>query len=116
MFQDWLSEEIRKSGLSYSEIARRGGITHGRISQVIGGENPGMAFCAGIARGLNLPPDLVLEKAGIIPASRNQAERPAERFAREIEQLPLEDQELVFDLMERLRQLRAAPSDPLATS
>lgn len=111
-FQDWLGGEIRKSGLNYSEIARKGGISHSRISQVMGGDPPGTVFCIGVARGLNLSPDLVLEKAGIIPATHPAQERPAVRFAREIEQLPLEDQKLVFDLMERLRRLRAAPKAP----
>lgn len=74
-FQDWLGSEIERSGLSYSEIARRGNITHGRISQVMAGDQPGSAFCVGIARGLDLPPALVLEKAGIIPPEPGKVER-----------------------------------------
>ena len=67
-FVDWLTGEIRQSGLSYSEIARRGGISHVRISQVMNGEPPGANFCLGIARGLNLPPEEVMRRAGILPS------------------------------------------------
>lgn len=71
-FQEWLTEQIEKSGLSYREVAQRGGISQGRISQVIGGENPGERFCIGIARGLGLPPAVVLEKSGILPPQPRQ--------------------------------------------
>lgn len=51
-FRDWLLDQIRTSGLSNSEIARRGGISHARISQVLRGEAPGEKFCRGIARAV----------------------------------------------------------------
>jgi len=66
-FNEWLLQEIERSGLSNSEIARRGGISHARISQVLAGQNPGADFCIGIARGLGLIPEDVLRRAGILP-------------------------------------------------
>ena len=85
-FVDWLTGEIRQSGLSYSEIARRGGITHGRISQVMSGELPGANFCLGIARGLNLPPEEVMRRAGILPSLPPEVaeEREVIRIVREL--------------------------------
>ena len=69
-FNDWLRQKITESGLSHSEIARRGGTSHSRISQVLTGDKPGSAFCVAIARAFNLPPEYVLEKAGIVPLSQ----------------------------------------------
>lgn len=66
-FSEWLQQKITESGLSQSEIARRGGTSHARISQVLAGEKPGASFCLAIARAFHLPPEYVLEKAGIVP-------------------------------------------------
>lgn len=70
-FNDWLLIQIRKSGLSQSEIARRGGISHARISQVLAGETPGEKFCKGIAQGLNIPADIVFREAGKLPQRKD---------------------------------------------
>lgn len=67
-FNEWLLGKIRESSLSNSEIGRRGGISHARISQVLAGEAPGVDFCKAIARGLQLPPEEVLRMAGHLPA------------------------------------------------
>ena len=64
-FVDWLEHEIWKKRVTYSEVARRGGISHSRISQVLGGETPGWEFVAAVARALEQPLDLVAKKAGL---------------------------------------------------
>jgi len=66
-FSEWLLQKIEESGLSYSEIGRRGGISHARISQVINGEKPGADFCVAVARGLKISPAEVLRQAGFLP-------------------------------------------------
>lgn len=64
-FQEWLAEQISKSGLSYSELGRRGGISHSRISQIINGDGlPGEKFCLAMGKALDLPPETVLKRAG----------------------------------------------------
>jgi len=87
-FSEWLLGKIRESGLSNSEIARRGGTSHARISQVLAGDAPGVDFCNAIARGLQVPPEEVLRKAGHLPAV------PAE----------VEDEREVIGLYRRLEQ------------
>jgi transcriptional regulator with XRE-family HTH domain len=76
-FSKWLLEKIEDSGLSYSEIGRRGEISHARISQVIGGEKPGWDFCVAIARVFRVPPEEVFRRAGLLPANPNMT--PEER-------------------------------------
>lgn len=65
-FTEWLTRKIRETGLSYSELARRGGMSHARISQVMGGETPGADFCVKLARALGESPEYVLRLAGIL--------------------------------------------------
>ena len=66
-FSQWLLDEITDRRLSYVEVAKRGNISHARISQVISGESPGEKFCQGIARAFDLPVDYVFRLAGILP-------------------------------------------------
>ena len=67
-FSNWLLKEIKEAGLSYSEISRRGGPSHARISQVISSAKPGLDFCIGIAHVLNIPRKRVFRKAGFLPS------------------------------------------------
>lgn len=67
-FSEWLLKKIEDSGLSYSEIARRGGISHARISQVVNGARPGSDFCIAIAQAFGEDATHVLRLAGILTA------------------------------------------------
>lgn len=100
-FSEWLLQEAEKADLSFAEIARRGGISHARISQVISGESPGWEFCLGIARGLKLPPETILRRAGILPSKPNSNER-GERLLHHFNRLSEADQELAIALLEAM--------------
>jgi transcriptional regulator with XRE-family HTH domain len=76
-FRGWLRDEIKKHGLSYSELGRRGGISHARISQVLGGANPGPEFCIAVAKGLGADPTYALRLAGYLPPEKNHASSAA---------------------------------------
>lgn len=78
-FSEWLLTEIESRGLSYSEVARRGGLSHARISQVISGSNPGADFCTSIARALDLPPERVFRIAGLLPPRIIGGEHPEQK-------------------------------------
>jgi transcriptional regulator with XRE-family HTH domain len=69
-FCEWLRGEIERQGLSYSELGRRGGISHARISQVLGGSNPGPEFCIAVAKGLGADPAYALRLAGYLPSEK----------------------------------------------
>lgn len=77
-FSEWLGERINESGLNYSEVARRGGTSHARISQVIGGATPGVGFCIAIARGLQIPREDVFRVAGMLPSLPPEVEEERE--------------------------------------
>jgi len=64
-FTDWLIEKM--GDMSMRELARRSGgaVSHSTISLVLSGKlEPSADFCVGVARGLGLPADVVLRKAG----------------------------------------------------
>ena len=100
-FSLWLLREIEERGWSYSETARRGGISHARISQVIAGNNPGEEFCQAIARAFKIPVIEVMRRAGILEPL------PAEPTRAQIAQL-LEcfDEMTIEERIEVLRYVR----------
>ena len=63
-FGAWLDGQLRQRRLSMAEAARRSEISRGRISQVIGGEEPGWEMIAEMAKVLNLPLEYVAYVAG----------------------------------------------------
>jgi transcriptional regulator with XRE-family HTH domain len=65
-FAEWLLAEIEKSGLSNSEIARRAGVSHARISQILGGDPPGKSFLQKIGGVLGKSRSEVFRAAGLI--------------------------------------------------
>lgn len=85
-FVTWLLEQIEERDVSYSEVARTGGISHGRISQVISGDKPGWDFCEAIARAFNLPAEIVFQKAGLLPSEpeHTSLEKEAVHLLREM--------------------------------
>lgn len=68
LFSDWLSAEIKNSGLNQSELARQAGISRGAVSHLVNGtRQPGPDVCLSLAKALKLPPEVVLRAAGILP-------------------------------------------------
>jgi transcriptional regulator with XRE-family HTH domain len=67
-FTTWLTEKLNENRISMRELARKSGISHSTISQVVNGaQPPTYEFCIAIAKGLGLPPDEVLALAGKLP-------------------------------------------------
>jgi transcriptional regulator with XRE-family HTH domain len=109
-FVDWLLKEIDNRGWNQSELARRAGISHGRVSQIVSGDKPGADFCIAIAHALNISVLNVLSRAGIHhePEETTNTREANILFA----QLPDDQQEMVITQMrawvERGRDARAA--------
>jgi len=100
-FTQWLLKEINSRGLSYTQVAKKGGISHARISQVIGGEPPGKRFCIGISRALGVSRDEVFRRAGILPPGtpQNDQEQSALHLFRRLE---TEDKDRLLAIMRGL--------------
>lgn len=66
---EWLKQEAERRGWSFREIARRGGLSSGAISNVMTGNAfAGWDLCVGIARALDVAPEVVFRKAGLLPS------------------------------------------------
>lgn len=78
-FNIWLIKEIETRGWSNSELARRAGVVPSTISMVLSGQNrPGFDFCVKVARALQMPPEMILRRAGLLPSIPNSVEEEAE--------------------------------------
>lgn len=67
-FVTWLIYELEKRKWSNSELARQAGLVPSAVSQVVSGDrSPGYKFCIKIAKPLELPPETILRKAGLLP-------------------------------------------------
>lgn len=72
---DWAGRELETRGWSMRELSRRSGLSVGTISDVLNDRaNPGLDFCVGVARALDVPPENVLRMAGLIPRRTTRQE------------------------------------------
>lgn len=67
-FLTWLDAELEQRGWNDFQLSRRAGISHSAISRARrGGVLPSWEVCGAIARALDLPPEMVFRKAGLLP-------------------------------------------------
>jgi len=68
-FLTWLEHEIQTHSWSYRELGRRANLSPTIVSKVMTQASlPGFQFCINVAQALNVPPELVLRKAGLLPS------------------------------------------------
>lgn len=94
-FIAWLDDELEERGWSDLQLAKRAGISHPVLSKARSGNQAiGWEACVKIARALDLPPTLVLEKAGLLPEST--ADPELEELAYLFQQLPEADRQRIL--------------------
>lgn len=92
----WIDEHLERLGWSDRQLALRAGIAPSVISKARSGLRPiGWEACLAIANALNLPPELVLQKAGHLPPT-DQAD--ISELAHLFQQLGPEDRQRVLDI------------------
>jgi len=64
-----ISSTLEKQNLSIRELARRAGLAHPTVSNIINGAAPTYEVCAKLAPVLHLPLELVLRSAGLLTPS-----------------------------------------------
>ncbi|MCW5877753.1 MAG: helix-turn-helix transcriptional regulator [Anaerolineales bacterium] len=73
-FVDWILQEMETRSWSQAELSRRSRVSESHISHVLSGRRgPQIGFCKGIAKAFEMPPELVLRKAGLLPPVREEA-------------------------------------------
>lgn len=67
-FVEWLQGELDKRAWRQADLARKGPVHTGLLSKIMNLErNPGPDTCQAIARALNIPPEEVFRRAGLLP-------------------------------------------------
>lgn len=76
-FADWLEEQMRLHNVNQSQLALRGGITRSAINKLLSRQQrePGTEMLKAIAKGLNIPPEMVLRASGLLPPERTPEEK-----------------------------------------
>lgn len=100
-FQNWLNDQLKQRKWKPAELARESGLSSAVISNLLNGHrNLGEKTGNAIAHALKLPPDLVFEKAGMLPAKTELS--PLKRtLVNLIKDLPDSDLEMVIALLEQ---------------
>lgn len=115
-FPDWLQNELNRRGWDQAGLASRSGISSAQVSRLITGiRNPGTDTCTAIARALNLPPEVVFRKAGLLPTESEYTseEKEAVHILRE---LSPERRQYILTTMRALASGTPAPARKTSTS
>lgn len=103
-FGDWLLERLKEKNMSQSELARIAGLSKGTISNLINGtKGAGQDSLKAIAIALKLPPDLVFEKAGILP-QKFELSAIKRALLHAADGLPESDVKLALSLLEQRQE------------
>lgn len=104
-FGEWLLHEMEQAGLSNSELARRAGVSHARVSQVLAGDPPGNKFLSKVAAVLGKSDQDVFKAAGVI-RSIDKDSPTIRELLQGFNDLSDADQKQVLDLIRGLRMVR----------
>jgi transcriptional regulator with XRE-family HTH domain len=67
-FGDWLVDQLNQKGMTQADLVRRTGISSGHISKIVSGERgAGEKTMAAVSRALQIPPEEVFRKFGLLP-------------------------------------------------
>lgn len=104
-----INQELELRSWSYSELARRAGLSQSTISKVMSfAASPGFDFCTGIAKALHLSTEEVLRKAGLLPTLPEETEARREMLYL-FDQLTEETQETVITMLRGYVRETAVP-------
>jgi len=113
-FVDWLTTEVERRGWNNSELARRAGVGHSTVSQVLSlQQNPGLGFCIGVARAFDIPPEDVLRLAGLLPPLPPAVKEERE-IVRLIRSIGVQAREVVMAQLRALAGVPPAPANQVA--
>ena len=102
-FNDWLLSLMKENDWSQADLARKTNLTRATISNYIAGRIPDEVALRKIARALKLPPDLVFEKAGLLPP-QTELSLTKRKLLHLAKELPDSDIEMVIALLEKRQE------------
>jgi transcriptional regulator with XRE-family HTH domain len=106
MFNEWLLEQLKELDWSQADLARASGLTTAAISKYINGRTPDQSALRKLAKAFKLPPDLVFEKAGILPPKSDLT--PLQRSIMEmVKNLPENDLAMIEVMLRAISEKKA---------
>lgn len=106
IFTNWLEEELKNRGWSYSELARRASTHRTTVSAVMTGRNKiTWEFCANVAHALGMSPIELFKKADLI--ATHDADDKIEEVVEIMSQLNDTDRQDILDFA-KFRQQKAS--------
>lgn len=108
-FVDWLQAELNQRNWTQADLARRSRVTQTHISRIMNGmRRPGPQAVTNIARALHVPQEEAFERAGLLAPSNanltNDDQQALVDLMQTIAGLTVDNQRLVFDLVERIKR------------
>lgn len=107
-FLEWLDAELAERGWSDAEIARRGDFYATSLTHIRKGRRrPGIKLVSKLAAALNLDPDIVAAKAGLLPEHTRMSEKDEkdiQRIRRAYSRMDHATRETYIELGEMLAQ------------
>lgn len=68
-FANWLEEKLKERGWQPADLARKAHLGNSTVTRILNSNRgAGPEVCLAIARTLQLPPELVFRKAGLLPS------------------------------------------------
>lgn len=71
-FNEWLENELKKRSWNQNQLAKRSGLAHGTISNILNNNKGfGPESLLAIARALKIPPETIFRAVGWLPESKD---------------------------------------------
>lgn len=98
----YLTSELKNKHWDQVDLAHAVDISEATISRIISGQRkPSFKLCNAISKALDLPPELVLEKAGLIPKKKKQTDMVT-TITHKVSMLSEKDQKVILKIIETI--------------
>ena len=105
-FREWLQDQIKNKGWSQSEFAREADLSRSGVNMVLNGiRPPGIDFCKGTAKALNIPEENVFIIAGLLDQPKNY-DPEWEEWKLMLDQLSEEENERLYAIAKTLLDMQ----------
>jgi len=88
----WLVSEMNKKNWGIRETAKRAGVSHPTISDIIAGNQPSLITCKKLAKLFNCPELVIIRKAGLIQSEMDPND-DFDQWKHILDQLPQHDRD-----------------------
>ncbi len=68
---EWLTLNMNKNNWGVREVARRAGVSHPTVSDVLNGKPPSLDTSVALAKLFNTTPELILRMAGVFSSGKD---------------------------------------------